>query len=218
MPQREPSSRRKRIQEHVQRVLASESPFAKRVQELFARQMCHEAGTNERLDPPSTFVWGRLLWDLCHLFAENYPDHADDDTQLSALMFFTSLPGMLACQKECAPELAAALELFPPQVKGRQELTDWLWQLHNHVNRRTGAPEFTYAEMWARSREQRQAAAALVYYAKREDLEKAHSRINVLDAVKYEWATMSDETLAAVVSVCVVVVGVFIALACLFFG
>jgi hypothetical protein len=185
-------------------MLATEAGFATRVKEAFAR-VEREAGGDledtDRGDGASPFVFGRLLWAWTHLLADHYPDVASIDTQQAATMYFLALPALLPCQSECAPALADALARSPPQVAGRRQLRDWVWQLHNHVNRKTGAPEFSYAQMEAAASEQRGAAAAVVFYAKKEDLQRVQAPVSVLAALRYEWANVDTATMTAVCSV-----------------
>lgn len=83
--------------------------------------------------------WGPVFWPTLHTITFYYPDSPTQDEMNAARDLFTSLVYLLPCD-ECCEHYAELLKQFPvePALVGRQELSLWLYDLHNMVNERLG--------------------------------------------------------------------------------
>eukprot|EP00949_MAST-11_sp_MAST-11-sp1_P005326 g5326.t1 len=89
-------------------------------------------------------IVGRHGWYLLHSMAAKYPEHPTEADKVSMRNFFAALGQHYPC-KLCRKHLQQQLRdpsLGPVRVNTRQELTTWVCELHNMVNRDIGKPEF----------------------------------------------------------------------------
>lgn len=88
------------------------------------------------MEPPE---WGPVFWSTLHTITFYYPDSPTEEEMTAAKNLFNSLVYLLPCD-ECCEHFAGMLEEFPiePALVGRQELSLWLYDLHNVVNERLG--------------------------------------------------------------------------------
>jgi len=59
----------------------------------------------------------------------------------AASHFVRSLSSLYPC-KECAHDMAEAIEQMPPRIDSRADFSIWMCELHNHVNAKIGKPAF----------------------------------------------------------------------------
>lgn len=171
--------------------LSARARTALKVAELESSQMHEfEVQTSEqRAVLVNNFVWGRLLWEVMHLLAESYPENPTPDTQRAAVSFLRSLVHLIPCQETCAPEWAAALEREPPEahVGSRLELSEYMRLRHNEVNARLGGKQFSRNDLLLKLAEQKNALAAVVYYAGKEDYDAlAAPKVSLRDRLAHE--------------------------------
>jgi len=89
-------------------------------------------------------IVGRHGWYLLHSIAAKYPEHPTEADKTSIRNFFAALGQHYPC-KLCRKHLQQQLRdptLGPVRVETRQQLTTWVCELHNMVNRDIGKPEF----------------------------------------------------------------------------
>jgi FAD-linked sulfhydryl oxidase len=87
---------------------------------------------------------GRSTWHLLHSVAAKYPDTPSDTEKHSVVELFSSLQGLYPCEI-CRLHLAENLRAVPPlqdHINSRSELSLWVCQLHNVVNRELHKPVF----------------------------------------------------------------------------
>jgi FAD-linked sulfhydryl oxidase len=93
-------------------------------------------------------VWrewvGRRSWFLIHSMAAKYPDNPTEDDKQAMRHFVASLGQLYPC-KLCRKHLQQQLRdpaLGPVRVNSRTNLTTWMCELHNIVNKDIGKPMF----------------------------------------------------------------------------
>src|ERR1044071_7834896 len=126
----------------------------------------------KRLVELNTFVWGRIAWEADHMYAAMYPENPSLETQQDARDYFRSKASMIPCQNVCAPAWREQLEQFPPDVSSRAALMTWLRERHNAVNAKLGGPQFSETDMLMKLAEQKNAVAAVIYYATKDDYQE----------------------------------------------
>lgn len=87
-----------------------------------------------------TRFWGPSGWQLLHLIAQEYPaDNVDGMTKRRYELFFNSMKDVLPCKfcRESTSNFMAQEEFaLHPAMKSRKTLTQWLYSLHNRVNKK----------------------------------------------------------------------------------
>eukprot|EP00842_Homolaphlyctis_polyrhiza_P004908 jgi/Hompol1/5418/HPOL_004415-RA len=94
---------------------------------------------------------GRSSWRLLHTMARKFPYTPTKDEQ-NALRDFIYLFARLYPCGDCAAHFKLILENNPPDVSGREGITQWTCKVHNIVNERLGKPIFDCSkvgDMWA---------------------------------------------------------------------
>ena len=91
----------------------------------------------------SPSVWGPILWTTMHIVTLGYSDKPNDSEKKAAIDFFESLVYMIPCPI-CQEHYKMNLEKFPVQaaVNSRDDLANWVFMLHNEVNKQLDKPEF----------------------------------------------------------------------------
>ena len=90
--------------------------------------------------------WGQRLWAFLHACSFNYPDAKECSPQHKAAVtaLLTSLKTLIPCD-DCRSHYASYVAAHPPRVDGSGELSRWMVDFHNAVNRRLGKPHVSYA-------------------------------------------------------------------------
>jgi hypothetical protein len=99
--------------------------------------------------PPE--LWGPIFWSTLHIVALAYPDNPSYVEKKAAKDFYTSLSHILPCPV-CRSHFVEILKAMPVDtwVDSRANLIEWVWTVHNTVNKRLGKPEITLAEFHAK--------------------------------------------------------------------
>ncbi|XP_064480016.1 FAD-linked sulfhydryl oxidase ALR-like [Ornithodoros turicata] len=84
---------------------------------------------------------GRNTWSLLHTMAAYYPDRPNTTQQEDMKQFFRIFSKFYPCD-DCATDFQKSLEKRPPATSSRKELSRWLCDEHNEVNRKLGKPQF----------------------------------------------------------------------------
>jgi FAD-linked sulfhydryl oxidase len=92
--------------------------------------------------PPDTAQLGRSTWTFLHTTAAYYPITASTEQQGQMRNLLSSLSLLYPCTW-CATDFRADISQNPPAVAGRAELSKWLCERHNEVNRKLGKSEFS---------------------------------------------------------------------------
>ena len=97
-----------------------------------------------------TTVWGPPLWFSLHTMSFNYPVNPTKEQKQQYYAYFTSLQWTLSC-KYCRENYKNNLKVLPlnkEALKNRENLSRWLYNLHNMVNRNLGKENYkTYEEI-----------------------------------------------------------------------
>jgi FAD-linked sulfhydryl oxidase len=101
--------------------------------------------------PPDSSELGSHTWTFLHTMAAYYPCNPDEQSQSLMHQFITGLSLFYPCH-HCASHLQSDLVDHPPNLKSRQEFSDWMCQMHNRVNARLGKPEFDCSKVFERWR------------------------------------------------------------------
>ena len=90
-------------------------------------------------------VWGPIFWNTMHIASLGYADEPNDDEKKAATAFFNSLKYIIPCPI-CRFHYTTILETNPvePAVASRAALVEWVYVIHNKVNKELGKPEITW--------------------------------------------------------------------------
>ena len=90
-------------------------------------------------------IWGPHAWLFLHTITLNYPDHPTNKEKEIYRSFFKTLGGVLPCEK-CREHYLINLEKYPIQLESKEDLTKWLFNLHNQVNIKNNKSQMDYDE------------------------------------------------------------------------
>lgn len=95
-----------------------------------------------------TSVWGKHAWEFLHACSMEYPENPSPDDKLAARALFRSLTKMLPCD-DCCRHYCQEIRESPVEdhLSSREELVDWVLQLHNRVNSRLGKAPITKQQL-----------------------------------------------------------------------
>lgn len=92
-------------------------------------------------------VWGPVGWKYLHSVAHGYPidpvqfdvknDNIVGTTARNYKIFFTQVGNTLPCRL-CRESYIELIKGNPVRTQSREELTQWLWEIHNKVNEKLG--------------------------------------------------------------------------------
>ncbi|QSL64465.1 hypothetical protein MERGE_001766 [Pneumocystis wakefieldiae] len=102
--------------------------------------------------PPDSELLGRSTWTFLHTMAANYPKSATVKEQAEMQEFLRVFAKHYPCSY-CAQDFREWMSQEKNQAKvgGREELSLWICQAHNEVNRKLGKPIFDclkWKERW----------------------------------------------------------------------
>ncbi|OQR85661.1 augmenter of liver regeneration [Thraustotheca clavata] len=78
---------------------------------------------------------GRATWSTLHTMAAYYPEKPSNAMKEHARSFITALSQLYPC-KYCAVDFQKNIELCPPKVDSRVDLSLWLCEQHNIVSKK----------------------------------------------------------------------------------
>ncbi|CAD6196794.1 unnamed protein product [Caenorhabditis auriculariae] len=93
---------------------------------------------------------GRSTWKLLHTMSVYYPEKPSEEDKNNARSFMNTLGKLYPCDF-CAKDLRNDLKEDPPRVENRTDFAQWMCELHNKVNEKTGKAKFdcrTVFERW----------------------------------------------------------------------
>ena len=95
--------------------------------------------------PPE--VWGPIFWSTLHITSLAYPEQPTYAEKRAAKEFFGALIHLLPCPV-CRDHFREVFQTMPVDswLDNRGSLTEWVWSVHNQVNRRLGKREVSMAE------------------------------------------------------------------------
>ena len=92
-------------------------------------------------------IWGPAGWTFLHSITFQYPEDPTDIDKRKYYTFFNSLKNVLPCPT-CREHYETNFEKFQIRLNNRQELIEWLIDIHNEVNRSSGKKEYSYDEVY----------------------------------------------------------------------
>ena len=92
-------------------------------------------------------IWGPAGWTFLHSVTFKYPENPSDLEKQKYYNFFNSLKNVLPCPT-CQEHYENNFEKIPIRLENREELIEWLIDLHNEVNRMNGKRVYTYDEVY----------------------------------------------------------------------
>ncbi|RKP37793.1 ERV/ALR sulfhydryl oxidase domain-containing protein [Dimargaris cristalligena] len=102
--------------------------------------------------PPDSQVLGRSTWTFLHSMAAYYPKQPDPQDQKDMRTLLNKFARFYPCGY-CASHLRAEMDIDPPRVESRHELSQWMCETHNKVNDMLGKPVFDCAKVDERWRD-----------------------------------------------------------------
>lgn len=92
-------------------------------------------------------LWGKHFWFVMHTVAYTYPEQPTYTDKKNANDFFTSLGGLLPCET-CRDHYYEHLRVKPitTSLDSRADLMNWVYEIHNSVNRSIGKPVISKEE------------------------------------------------------------------------
>ena len=96
-------------------------------------------------------VWGPIFWTTMHIVTLGYSHTPTEQEKTAAKNFFESLAHVIPCPI-CKAHYSEVLAESPPAVNSRNDLVDWLFNLHNKVNVKLGKSEITFETFVAKMR------------------------------------------------------------------
>ena len=92
-------------------------------------------------------IWGPAGWTFLHSITFQYPEDPTDIDKRKYYTFFNSLKNVLPCPT-CREHYETNFEKIQIRLNNRQELIEWLIDIHNEVNRSSGKKEYSYDEVY----------------------------------------------------------------------
>ena len=92
-------------------------------------------------------IWGPHAWTFLHSITFQYPENPTDMEKQKYYTFFNSLKNTLPCPN-CREHYAQNYEKIPIRLDTRNELIEWLIDIHNSVNTMIGKREYSYDEVY----------------------------------------------------------------------
>ncbi|KAI8814038.1 FAD-linked sulfhydryl oxidase ALR [Cladochytrium replicatum] len=99
--------------------------------------------------PPDSTKLGSSTWTFLHTMSAYYPETPSQDQQSNMIGFLNAFSTIYPCNF-CASHLRSEMKKNPPKVASNWELSLWMCQTHNEVNRRLNKPEFDCSKVFER--------------------------------------------------------------------
>lgn len=80
-------------------------------------------------------LWGSAAWRMLHCISLTYPEKPSSRDKEDMWRFLTSMGDVLPCRL-CRTNYSSYIQKNPFRLDNREELVDWMIDLHNSVNRR----------------------------------------------------------------------------------
>lgn len=93
------------------------------------------------------YRYSSSIWDTIHAFAFAYPDSPTREEQERARQFYEAIAFLLPCSV-CRGHYRQMISRpeYRIRTESRRALAEWSVRIHNAVNMRTGAPQWTYEQ------------------------------------------------------------------------
>ena len=92
-------------------------------------------------------IWGPSAWRFLHTVTFLYPENPTVADKQNYFIFFKSLKKVLPCPN-CQEHYSINFEKFPIRLEKRDDLIEWLIDIHNEVNKMNQKREYSYEEVY----------------------------------------------------------------------
>ena len=92
-------------------------------------------------------IWGPPAWTFLHSVTFLYPENPTVVDKQNYYLFFKSLKNVLPCPN-CQEHYSINFEKFPIRLEKRDDLIEWLIDIHNEVNKMNQKREYSYEEVY----------------------------------------------------------------------
>lgn len=111
----------------------------------YAMSSSSSFSSSSDVGPLDVRIWGPKAWEFMHAVTFAYPvENPTHEEQENMRNFFHAIGSNLPCDK-CRYHFLKMLKEHPVPVQSRRELSEWLVDRHNDVNRRLGKPIYPYS-------------------------------------------------------------------------
>ena len=87
--------------------------------------------------PPDYFELSRSTWTYLHTMAAYYPEEPTDGMKQHVTNLLTSFPYLYPCP-QCKDHMISYIDKYPIPTTNNRELSVWMCELHNDVNKWQG--------------------------------------------------------------------------------
>ena len=91
-------------------------------------------------------IWGPSAWLFLHAVTFQYPEEPTMVDKKNYKQFFNSLQNILPCPK-CREHYQENIKEIPIQLNSRDELIQWLINIHNNVNKLNNKDILSYEDV-----------------------------------------------------------------------
>ena len=92
-------------------------------------------------------IWGPPAWKFLHTITFQYPEYPTDKDKKEYFIFFNSLRNVLPCPN-CREHYSNNFQKYPIRLESRNDLIEWLIDIHNEVNEMTQRRKYSYEEVY----------------------------------------------------------------------
>lgn len=91
-------------------------------------------------------IWGPSGWLFMHSISFQYPEYPTEEDKNNYKVFFESLKNTIPCPK-CREHYSENLKQKPIQLNSRDELIQWVIDIHNEVNKKNSKKIYSRKEV-----------------------------------------------------------------------
>ena len=91
-------------------------------------------------------IWGPSGWLFMHSISFQYPEYPTEEDKNNYKVFFESLKNTIPCPK-CREHYSENLKQKPIQLNSRDELIQWVIDIHNEVNEKNSKKIYSRQEV-----------------------------------------------------------------------
>ena len=92
-------------------------------------------------------IWGPAAWLFLHSVTFQYPENPSHLDKEKYYTFFRSIQNVLPCPN-CREHYKQNLKDIPIRLDSREDLVEWLIDVHNEVNKKNYKRELSYEEVY----------------------------------------------------------------------
>ena len=92
-------------------------------------------------------IWGASAWLFLHTITFNYPNNPSIEDKKNFHQFFDSLKYTIPCPL-CKEHYKENLKKNPIKLNSKEELIEWLFDIHNTVNESKGTKIYSHEDLY----------------------------------------------------------------------